>query len=90
MTAQPDELSGAPPYTMSGVTFKCWITDRTNLPGTSKFEWRDATNRLRVGKRLGAHDCWATCDGKPVRGYWPTLGSAMIAAVAASTWRKAA
>lgn len=90
MTAYPDELSGAPPYTVSNITFRCWITDRSALPGTSIFEWRDATNRLRAGKLLGGVGCWATVDGKPVRGYWPTLGSAMIAATSAANRRQAA
>lgn len=86
-----DQLSGAPPYTVAGVKFECWITDRTNMPGTSRYEWRDATKRLMAGKNLGRGDCWASCDGKPVKGYHPTLGSAMAAAiVAASSLKRAA
>lgn len=88
---KPDEPSGFPAYRISNIAFQCWIVDRSDLPGTSKYEWRDETNRLRAGKTLGrGGECWASVDGKPVKGYWPTLGSAMIAAVSAANRRQAA
>lgn len=80
-----DQISGAPPFTVAGTRFDCWIVDRTAMPGTSRYEWRDATNRLRVGKTIGYGHFWATCDGKPVKGYFPTHVTAMTAAIVAAS-----
>ncbi len=90
MSQLTDTLSGAPAFRISNITFQCWITDNSAKPGTSKYEWRDATNRLRVGKLLGRGECWATVDGVKVHGYHPTLGAAMRAAVIMGSRRAAA
>jgi hypothetical protein len=84
-----DTLSGAPPFLIAGVKFSCWLTGNSKKPGTSKYEWRDATNRLRVGRFLGRGECWATVDGVKVAGYHPTLGAAMRAAVVLGARRAA-
>jgi hypothetical protein len=86
---RPDEPSAAPPYVVDGVTFHQWITDNSDRPGTSKYVWRDATNRLSVGRHLGKPDMWVAVDGAPVRGLFTTLAQGMRAAINAKARRAA-
>jgi len=77
---EADRLSGAPPYAIAGVTWREWITNHTDNPGTARYEWRaGAANRLRVGKSAGQF--WVSVDGRQVVGNWVLPSQAMWAAV---------
>lgn len=72
----PDHLSAVPPFTLTGVVWRCWVTD-----GGQRFEWRSDDGRLTAG-RDGA-EYWARADGRLAGGRHTSLRAAMAAAIGA-------
>lgn len=73
----PDRLSSVPPFTLAGITWRCWVTG-----GGQHYEWRSDDGRLTAG-RSGA-EFWARADGFPCGEHHPSLREAMVAAIQAS------
>lgn len=76
MTREPDTLSEAPPYRQSGVVFYCWITDRGELAGAERHEWRTTPRGGIVGRNPGQGTYFAMMHGRPL-GSYPSLREAM-------------
>lgn len=79
-----DHLATSPPFTVAGVTFRCWVTD-----GGHRYEWRSTDGRCRVGRNVGNAMCWAIADGRVLGTHFASLKLAMIAAVRAADRRAA-
>lgn len=92
-----DTLATAPPFTIAGATFRCWITD-----AGQRFEWRSTCGRYRVGRRgytridhpdgrseLITHH-FAIADGRDVGTRHRSLREAMLLAIQSSSGRAAA
>lgn len=67
-----DRKSTAPPFTIGGTTFQCWITD-----DGQRYEWRSADGRLTVGRNTGRSSCWGRRGGNLVGSSYPSLKAAM-------------
>lgn len=72
-----DRLSSAPPFTLAGITWRCWVTDRGQ-----RYEWRSEDGWLAAGRSGPVF--WARADGRWAGDRHPTLRAAMAAAIGAA------
>ena len=75
-----DTPSTAQPFTVAGVTFRCWIADgepnELGLP-TQRYEWRTDDGRCRLGRNAGNRMFWAMCDDRDLGTHFQSLMLAM-------------
>lgn len=78
---------GVPDFATAGVTFRCYAApdgvNELGLPAT-RLIWRGVGVPVVVGRNVGMRACWAKANGRVVGQNFPSLKSAMRAAVMAA------